>query len=460
MRRDVDAELNFHLEGRIEELVARGMSRDEAEREAQSRFGNREQVEAEVEQIDLSGQKRRALHERFDALERDTRYAIRGLLRRPLYATAVIITLALAIGANTTIFSVVEAVVLRPYDVPAIRRLAVIRDDFPKMNLRNAAVSPLEAMDLFARKDLFVSATGVTGDSRTTDVHGENANVNGAMTIGEFFTVFGARPLYGHVYRPEDSEVGRPQVVVLSYRFWRQLSGDSAIIGKTILLSDKPFEVIGVMPPGFHYPRVALYWRPMVITDDLRKVEARGTLSQVFVGRLADGMTFDRVRVAIRALADEWHKTYPGGYGEGGHTLIAQPFVEFVAGQLRPITIALFAAVVFVLLIACANIASLQLVRAAGRAREIAVRAALGAGRGAIVRQLVVESAMLAILGGALGMLLGWAGLSALTKLDLSQFPALKGLTLDSTVFAFTARHCRSCRDRVRSSTCVSCGAG
>jgi len=439
MRRDVDAELSFHLEGRIEELVARGMSRADAELEAARRFGNRERVEAEVEQIDLSAHKRRDMRERFDAIARDARYAVRGLTRRPLYATAVIVTLALAIGANTTIFSMVEAVMLRPYDMPAIGRLAVVHDDFPKMNLRHAGLSPLEVIDLVARKELFVTAAGITGDSRTTDVHGENANVSGAMTMGEFFTLFGAQPLYGHVYRPEDSEVGRPQLVVLSYRFWQQLSGDSTIVGKTILLSDKPFVVTGIMPPSFHYPRSALYWRPLVITDDMRKVERRGDLSQVFVGRLADGMTLERLRPALRALADEWHKTYPGGYGEGGHTLTAQSFVEFVAGQLRPITITLFAAVAFVLLIACANIASLQLVRAAGRAREIAVRAALGAGRAAIVRQLIVESGVLAIAGGAAGVVLGWAGLSALAKLDLSQFPALKGLHLDSTVLAFTA---------------------
>ena len=439
MRRDVDAELDFHLEGRIEELVAGGMPREDAEREARSRFGNRERVENEMERIDLSGHKRQAVREGLRAMARDARYAIRGLTRRPLYAAAVIITLALAIGANTTIFSMVEAVVLRPYDMPAIGRLAVVHDDFPKMNLRNATVSPLEVMDLAARKDLFVAAAGITTDSRTTDVHGENVKVTGALTMGEFFTLVGGQPLYGHLYRPEDSEVGRPQLVVLSYRFWQQLSGDSTLVGKTILLSDKPFEVAGIMPPDFHYPRSALYWRPMVITDDMRKIGARGDLSQVFVGRLADGMTLDRLRPALRTLADEWHKTYPGGYGEGGHTLTVQPFVEFVAGQLRPITIALFAAVAFVLLIACANIASLQLVRAAGRAREIAVRAALGAGRAAIVRQLIVESAVLAIAGGAAGALLGWAGLSALAKLDLSQFPALKGLHLDSTVLAFTA---------------------
>jgi len=330
-------------------------------------------------------------------------------------------------------------VLLRPYDMPAIGRLMVVHDDFPKMNLRNAGLSPLEVVDLAARKDLFVAAAGITGDSRTTVVNGENANISGALTMGGFFTLFSAQPLYGHVYRPEDSEVGRPQLVVLSYRFWQQLSGDSTIVGKTILLSDKPFEVAGIMPPSFHYPRSALYWRPLVITDEMRKVERRGDLSQIFVGRLADGMTLDRLRPALRTLADEWHTTYAAGYGEGGHTLTAQSFVEFVAGQLRPITIALFAAVAFVLLIACANIASLQLVRAAGRAREIAVRAALGAGRAAIVRQLIVESGVLAIAGGVAGMLLGWAGLSALAKLDLSQFPALKGLHLDSTVLAFTA---------------------
>jgi putative ABC transport system permease protein len=439
VRRDVDTELNFHLEGRIEELVANGMSREDAQREAQRRFGSREQVEAEVEQIDLSAHKRRALRDRFDAIARDVRYAVRGLTRRPMYAAAVVITLALAIGANTTIFSVVEAVLLKPFDFPAIGRLAVVLDDFPLMNLRKAPVSPAEATDLFAQKDLFSIAAATTGDQSTTDVHGENTRVTGAMTMGDFFSLYGVRPMLGRVYRPEDSQPGRPQVVVLSYRFWQQLSGDSAIIGRTIVLGDKPFEVIGVLPSSFAFPRLALYWRPMVLTDNWFTVDERGTLTELFVGRLKDGVTLERARVELTATARRWHERFAGGYGPGGHTLIAESFVDYQAGQLKPITLALFGAVVFVLLIACANVASLQLVRAAGRAREIAVRAALGAGRAAIARQLIVESALLALAGGTAGIALGWAGLAALTKLDLSQFPALKGLRLDGTVLWFTA---------------------
>ena len=438
MHRDVDTELNFHLEGRIEEMVAGGMSRKDAEREAGRRFGDRAKVEAEVEQIDVSTHRRRALRERLDDLARDTRYAARGLARRPLYTVAIVVTLALGIGANTTIFSMVEAVLLRPFDIPAIGRLVVVRDDFPLMNLRNAAISPTEARDLFTEKDLFPVSAALTGDQVTTDVHGENTRVTGAMTMGEFFNLYGVRPLLGRVYRPEDSQPGRPQVVVLSYRFWQQISGDSAIIGRSILLGDQPFEVIGVLPQSFAFPRTALFWRPMVLDPAAEYMKDRGYLTELFVGRLKDGVTLESARAELNTIDRRWHQQFADGYGPGGHLLIAQSFVDYQAGQLKPITLALFGAVVFVLLIACANIASLQLVRAAGRMREIAVRAALGAGRAAIARQLIVESALLAVAGGAAGIALGWAGLRALTQLDLSQFPALKQLRLDGTVLAFT----------------------
>ena len=438
VRRDVDTELSFHLEGRIEELVASGMSREDATREAGRRFGNRGLVEAEVEQIDYSAQRRRDLRERLDAVWRDTRYALRGLTRRPLYTAAIVVTLALAIGANTTIFSVVEAVLLKPFDIPALGRLVVVRDDFPLMNLRNAAISPTEARDLFTEKGLFSVSAALTGDQVTTDVHGENTRVTGAMTMGEFFNLYGVRPLLGRVYRPEDSQPGRPQVVVLSYRFWQQISGDSAIIGRSILLGDQPFEVIGVLPPSFSFPRTALFWRPMVLDPAAPYMKDRGYLTELFVGRLKDGVTLDGVRAELNAIDKRWHQQFSDGYGPGGHVLIAQSFVDYQAGQLKPITLALFGAVVFVLLIACANVASLQLVRASGRAREIAVRAALGAGRGAIARQLIVESALLAIAGGLAGIAIGWLGLRALTQLDLSQFPALKALRLDGSVLAFT----------------------
>jgi putative ABC transport system permease protein len=440
VQRDVDAELSFHLEGRVEELVARGMSRADAEREALRRFGDRATVEAEVERIDVATFERRRMGERLAAVYRDASYGVRGLTRRPLYAVTVVLTLALGIGANTAIFSVVEAVLLKPFAIPGIGRLAAVRDDFPLMNLRNTAVSPLEALDLMARKDLFTSATAYTGEGTTVEIGGEPTRVVGMKTMGDFFTVFGVQPLLGRLYRPEDSDRGRAPVVVLSHRFWQQLSGDTAIVGKMLTIDDQSYEVIGVLRPDFAFPRTALYWRPFVLDSVmLNQTESRGTLAASFTGRMRDGLTIDRLGVALRALAVQWHATYTSNYSKGGHTLLAVSLVELQAGQLKPVVVTLFVAVTLVLLIACANVASLQLVRAAGRARELAVRAALGAGRAAIARQLIVESSLLALAGGVAGVALGRLGLAWLTRVNVTQFPALKELKLDATVLAFTA---------------------
>jgi putative ABC transport system permease protein len=440
VRGDVDAELNFHLEGRIEELMAAGMTRDDAEREARRRFGDREQVEAEVERIDVRMLERRRLRESVTAAWRDARYALRGLVRRPVYALAVVLTLALGIGANTAIFSIVEAVLLHPIDAPAIGRLAVVRDDYPLMNLRDAGISPLEALDLSARKDLFETSAASSPEGTTIEIAGEPTRATGVKTIGDFFRLFGVRPLYGRLYRPEDSQVGRQPVVVLSYRLWQQLSGDTALIGRTLSINDQPFEVIGVLPPAFAYPRSALYWRPFVLDSMwLDQARSRGTLVTAFVGRMSRGVTLDRLNSDVRALAQQWHSIYLSNYKVGGHTMLARSFVEFQAGQLKPAVIALFVAVTLVLLIACANVASLQLVRSSGRARELAVRAALGAGQAAIARQLIVETVLLAAAGGVGGVLLGKLGLAWLTHLNLTQFPALRDLRLDGMVLAFTA---------------------
>ena len=378
------------------------------------------------------------LRERLAALGRDTRYAVRGLVRRPLYALAVVLTLALAIGANTAVFSLFKTVLLRPLPVHAIDRLAVVQDDLPLFNQR-FGVSALEAIDLFERRDLFTSATTTSGSSSVLLIGSEPTMTPGATTLGEFTAVFGVRPMLGRFYRPEDSQFGRPAVVVLSHQLWQQLGGDSSIVGRTLALSDQPHEVIGVMPPNFAYPSWALFWRPVVLDSlTLDQEQSRGTVIHTFVGRMREGLTKEQLAPQLRALADRWHQTYVSNYKAGGHTLVVTPLVEFMAGQLKPIVIALFAAVTLVLLIACANIASLQLVHASGRARELAVRAALGAGRGAIARQVMIESGLLALAGGVAGVLLGQLCLTWVTTLNITRFPALKGLELDGMVLAFT----------------------
>ncbi|MEW5919005.1 MAG: ABC transporter permease, partial [Gemmatimonadota bacterium] len=407
VQRDVDSELAFHLQGRIEELVAQGMSREDAEREAQRRFGDRAAVAHELERIDVETYKRRALGERLAALARDTRYAARGLLRRPLYALTIVITLAVAIGANTTVFSVFETVLLRPLPVHGLDRLLVVQDDFPLMNQR-FGVSSLEALDLFERRDLFQAATATRTTFGTLLVGDELTRLYGASTLGDFAGVFGIRPLLGRFYDPEASQFGRPAVVVLSHELWQRLGGDSAILGRILRIADQSHEVIGVMPGDFSYPRSAQFWRPLVLDSvELDQKRSRGTVINTFVGRMGPSITIERASAELRALADQWHQRYPDGYSRGGHTLVVTPLVDRLAGQLKPIVVALLATVALVLLLACANVASLQLMHTTGRAREFAVRAAMGAGRAAVARQVLLESTILATAGGFAGILLG-----------------------------------------------------
>ncbi|MGQ0639651.1 MAG: ADOP family duplicated permease [Gemmatimonadaceae bacterium] len=439
VQRDVDTELAFHILGRIEELMARGMSRQDAEREAQRRFGDPAAVAHEVARIDVETHKRRVVTERLSAFARDLRYALRGLTRRPLYALTIVITLAVGIGANTTVFSVFETVLLRPLPVRDLDQLLVVQDDFPKMNAR-FGVSALEALDLFERRDLFQSATTTRSAYGTLLVSEEPTHEYGVATLGDFAGVFGVRPLLGRFYEPAASQFGRPPVVVLSHELWQRLGGDSTIAGKILKIGDQPYEVSGVMPGDFTYPSNAQFWRPLVLDSrTLNQTQSRGTVIELFVGRMQPGLTTERVGSELRALAERWHQQYPGNYQRGGHTMVVIPLVDRLAGQLKPIVIALLSTVGLVLLLACANVASLQLMHTTGRARELAVRAALGAGRAAIARQVILESLILAIAGGIAGVLLGVGSLTWLTKLNIGYFPALKDVRLDGMVLAFTA---------------------
>jgi predicted permease len=439
VQRDVDTELAFHLQGRVDELVAQGVSHEEAEREARRRFGDQASVAHELERMDVEAYRRRALGEGFGAFARDFRYALRGLTRRPLYALTIVVTLALGIGANTTVFSVFKTVLLRPLPVHELERLLVVQDDFPKMNAR-FGVSALEALDLFERRDLFQSATTTRTTFGTLLIGDEPIREYGIATLGDFAGVFGVRPMLGRFYDPDASQVGRAPVVVLSHELWQRLGGDSTIVGEILRIGDQSYEVSGVMPADFSYPRRAQFWRPLVLDSlILDQTQSRGTVIELFVGRMRPGLTKEFVAAELRALAERWHQQYPSGYQRGGHTMVVIPLVDRLAGQLKPIVIALLATVGLVLLLACANVASLQLMYTTGRARELAMRAALGAGRAAIARQVLLESTILAIAGGVTGILLGLGSLTWLTKLNIVYFPSLADVRLDGLVLAFTA---------------------
>jgi predicted permease len=321
-----------------------------------------------------------------------------------------------------------------------------VQNDLPKLELRNTQLSPLESEDLFARTEVFETATAWVRRRPRLNGMGEPRQLSATRSLGAFFDVFGVKPVVGRAWRPEASRDGNHNVVMLSWGLWQELyGGDSAVVGKQMDLNGTMHEIVGVMPRAFQHPRGTDVYQPLEMNEDLRSPVGRTRLMMNFVGRLRPGVTELQLRQSLDAEAAKWRgEAAPparAGYATPGplaHRLVTTPFVDFLAGRLRPVLTVLMGAVVLVLLIACANVASLQLVRTAGRARDIGVRVALGARRGEIVRQLLVESLLLAAAGGALGLLLGHLVVGVLGHVAPAQFPQLEGLALDQRVLVFT----------------------
>jgi putative ABC transport system permease protein len=369
----------------------------------------------------------------------DLRHAVRALAKAPAFALAAVLCIALGIGANTAIFSVVDAVLLHPLPVRDLDRMVVVREDLPKIALLDADLDPPSTMELAARRDLFERAAGVQSTKYNLAVDGgEPARVGAARTLGDFFGLFDARAVVGRLYGADQSTAGRERVVVLSYGFWQDhFGGDRAVVGRTIQLSGLPYEIIGVAAPTLRYPRAADVWAPYPVDSTLS--QQHGRLNMLVVGKLQPGVTTERLGDALARQARQWAAQASGTPGDPtvGIVLRAKPLVTHLAGELRPIVLLLMGAVAFVLLIACATVACLQLVRATGRVRDLAVRAALGAGSQQLVRPLFAESVALAAAGGALGVGLGALAVGALARWGPAQYPRLHDVTLDPTVLGF-----------------------
>jgi putative ABC transport system permease protein len=440
VRHDVDTELRFHLEERIEESMARGMTREQAEEEVRRRFGDPERIGSEVESIDRAGLRRRCLGERLHAWTQSLRYALRGLAARPGYSATIVLTLALAIGANTAIFSAVNAVLLRPLPVQDMERLYALHWDVPAIAAGATPMSAGEVHDLAARADLFAAVTGFRPVSATLTGAGEARRVAVALTMGDFGGAFGVRPLLGGFYGADASAPGNEAVAVISHGLWMAAAGgDPEIVGRTITVDDRSFLVTGVMRPDFRYPGETQIWRPLLLDESALSPERRRTLNLMVAGRLRPEVSAATLEEQLGVELARWEERYGGYSGLGFGAVTVRPFLDHLSGELRPVLLVLLGAVSFVLLIACANVASLQLVRTTGRAREIAVRMALGAGRGSVVRQFLVESLVFAVLGGAVGVGLGALALRGLARWDAAQHEILRGVGLNLPVLAFTA---------------------
>jgi putative ABC transport system permease protein len=372
-----------------------------------------------------------------ETLLRDVRYGIRSLAKRPAFTAIALIALALGIGANTAIFTLVNAVLLRPLPFAEPDRLVWVWGNI-KGGGNHASVSPLDFLDFRQQNttfEEFAASIGVPVPLNLTG-NGEPERLQGAAVTGNYFQALGVKPLLGRTFLLENEKPGSDQVVVLSYGLWqKRFGGDADIVNKTVTLGGKTCQVLGVMPQDFSFPQAAELWVPLNFDSEPGMKQRKAHFLRP-IGKLKPGVTIAQAQADTDAVARHLEEQYPDT--NKGWNLRLVSLREQLVGNTRPTLFILFGAVGFVLLIACANVANLLLVRAAGRQREIALRTALGAGRLRIVRQMITESVLLALVGGTLGTLLAVWGVELLVSLSEGSIPSTAHVNIDATVLGFT----------------------
>jgi putative ABC transport system permease protein len=423
-------ELQTYLEIETEENIARGMTPEEAHYAARRKLGNPTQIREEIYRMNSLGF--------LESLWQDLRCGARMLRKNAGFTTIAVLTLALGIGANTAIFSVIQAVLLRPlpYDNPD--RIVMLVESNPGKGFPRFSVSPPNYVDWRNQASAFQSMASVSRGDFTYTGGAEPERLGGANVAAPFFSVMGVKPLIGRTFLPEDDVVGRAGVVVLSYGLWAQRFGsDPQVIGKSLTLDGRPYRVVGVMQNGFQYPRGADLWVPSEFDQQSLGPGARGAHYIRVLARLKSGVSIDQAQAEMASLSQRLEQQYPKTNSGWTSTVIS--LNEITVGAIRPTLLVLFGAVGFLLLIACANVANLLLARAAGRQREIAVRFSLGASRLRIARQLLTESILLSAIAAACGLLLAEWAVRALRTLPPSNLPRAATIGLDLPVLGFAA---------------------
>ncbi len=437
LEREMETEMCFHLESYAAELIRTGMSPQEAMRAARIAFGG---IESHKDAT------RAAVGIRWwDELGSDLRLGWRLFYKNPAFSAVAVLTLALGVGANTAIFSIVDGVLLRPLPYRDPDRLVRIFFNEPGVGLRDVRFSKPELDDLLTRAGVFEDVTpifegseDVTGGQRPERVEG----VNGSFS---YFSLLGVTPQIGRLFGPQDFVPGFAEKAVISDGLWRRAyGGDPNVVGRTLRLDNDPVTIIGVLPPGFRHPGPTVAGDAEVfcafgMTGEPFPKPLRGTrILGNGIGRLKRGLTLPQAQARLTAMAAQLRHDFPADYpSQTQWTIEIQPLQETLVGKVRPMLLVVLGAVILILLIVSLNIANLLLARASARQQEMAVRLSLGASRGRMVRQLLTESMLLSIIGGAAGLATAVGTLDFMLRLVPSSVPRLNEVRIDWVVLAF-----------------------
>jgi predicted permease len=429
---ELDLEVRSYAELLEEENMSKGMSPEEARRAARIEMDGPEQVKEEVRGA------RAGLW--METVLQDLRSGARMLRKNPGFAATAILTLALGIGANTAIFSVVRAVLLSslPYRRPD--SLVKIWGQLTGEGIPRNSLSDLEFFELADTNQAFdqVAAYFVNSSANLGVDDAEPQRVTRGVASWTLFPLLGVQPILGRTFSAEEDQPGHEQVAVISYGLWRTFfAGDPNVVGKAMRMNNRPYIVVGVLPEGFDFGGNNQAWIPLAL--DRNHSNGRGNHFLNAIGGIKSGLTVAQATADTTRFAQRLAQEYPDYYGQPrGWNVFVVPLREELVAQIRPALLILMAAVIIVLLIACANIANLLLARSSAREKEMAVRASLGAGQGRMIRQLLTESLLLAGLGCAVGLGFGEAGIRAIRGLHADILPSVGKVELDSVVLWFT----------------------
>jgi putative ABC transport system permease protein len=427
--RELDEELRYHIEQQTEQNIRMGMDPDEAGFAARKAFGGVQQ--AKERSRDAHGSRW------IEEIWLDLRYGARMLAKNPGFTIVAVLTLALGIGANTTIFSVVNALLLRPYPYKDQDRLVWLWETkLPE--IPRSSPSPANFLDWQKQNTVFEQLEAINVKDYNLIGDGNPERIRGMVITHGFLSMLGVRPQIGRDFFPDEDRPGHGNVAIFSHELWqRRFGGDPNILNRKIMLDDRQFTVIGVMPPssGLNLRRTEV-WTPIAFTAEQTENRRVGILN--VIGRLKPGVTMERARSEMSAIADRLAKQYPDSNADWN--VIVSSILEDAVSEtgIKPPLLLLLGAVAFVLLIACANVANLLLARAAARQKEIALRTALGASRWRIIRQLLVESLLLSLAGGITGLMLANGGLKILMAQSDIEWPRIMNVSLDLHILAFT----------------------